>query len=77
MSKVYLKKCDLEQLALEIVAFLRKWGLWKDVQIFTGGKCYLDNNGDLQIRDEIHPEKYTQGIVGKDCNVLWLLWGTL
>lgn len=68
MSKVYLKKCDLEQLALEIVAFLRKWGLWKDVQIFTGGKCYLDNNGDLQIRDEIHPEKYTQGIVGKDCN---------
>ena len=63
------KETDSEKLAMEIVAYLRKWGMWQDVQIFTGGKCYTDENGELVIRDEEHPEKYTRGInCYNDCN---------
>jgi len=65
---VFEPKKDAEKLALEIVAFLRKWGMWEDVQIFTGGKCYADNHGELIIRKEEHPEKYTEGFGGRDCN---------
>lgn len=41
---------------MDIVEFLKKWGMWQDVQIFTGGKCYKDNNGELEIRNEDHPD---------------------
>ncbi|MGN0394530.1 MAG: hypothetical protein ACI4EF_04145 [Coprococcus sp.] len=57
-----------EKMALEIVAFLRKWGLWRCVQIFAGGKCYSEDEGTLQISVEGHPEKYTEGIIGQNCN---------
>lgn len=65
---VFEKQKDAEKVALEIVAFLKKWGMWEDVQIFTGGKCYSDDNGELVIRKESHPEKYTQGLSGPNCN---------
>ena len=42
--------------------------MWQDVQIFTGGKCYTDNDGELVVRDERHPEKYLEGISHYDCN---------
>ena len=34
---VFNKGTDSEMLAMDIVEFLRKWGMWQDVQIFTGG----------------------------------------
>jgi len=55
---MFNKETDSESLALDIVASLRKWGMWQDVQIFTGGKCYSDDYGELVVRDERHPEKY-------------------
>lgn len=63
------KESDSEKVALDIVRFLKKWGLWHDVQIFTGGKCYSDGvDAKLQIRDEECPEKYTSGFSGtSDC----------
>lgn len=68
-NHIFNKETDSEKLAMEIVAYLRKWGMWQDVQIFTGGKCYTDENGELVIRDEEHPEKYTRGInCYNDCN---------
>ena len=65
---IFNKEADSEMLAMEIVAFLRKWGMWRDVQIFTGGKCYTDENGELVIRDEKHPEEYLVGVTHYDCN---------
>jgi hypothetical protein len=62
------KETDSEKLAMDIVEFLRKWGMWQDVQIFTGGKCYTDDNGELRIRNEAHPENYTNGLSDLDCN---------
>lgn len=70
---IFNKETDSEKLANDIVTFLRKWGMWQDVQIFTGGKCYTDNDGELVIRDEEHPEKYLVGPTERDCNgnVIW------
>ena len=38
-KNIFRKEEDADKLALDIVAFLRKWGMWKDTQIFAGGKC--------------------------------------
>ena len=65
---IFNKDTDSEMLAMDIVAFLQKWGMWQDVQIFAGGKCYTDDDGELVIRDETHPEKYLEGISNYDCN---------
>lgn len=66
---IFSKEIDSVKIAMEIFKLLKKWGLWKDVQIFTGGKCYTDEKGELQIRDEACPEKYTTGITEiRDCN---------
>lgn len=65
---IFNKEADSEKLAMDIVTFLKKWGMWEDVQIFTGGKCYTDENGGLSVRNEKHPEKYLEGISGYDCN---------
>lgn len=65
---MFNKETDSESLALDIVAFLRKWGMWQDVQIFTGGKCYTDDHGELVVRDERHPENYLEGVSHYDCN---------
>lgn len=65
---VFNKGTDSEMLAMDIVEFLRKWGMWQDVQIFTGGKYYTDSDGELVVRDERHPEKYLEGISHYDCN---------
>lgn len=66
---IFDKNVDSENLAFDIADFLKKWGMWQDVQIFTGGKCYSDGeNGEINIREEEHPEKYLKGFVGVDCN---------
>lgn len=67
---IFNKNEDAEKLAMDIVAFLRKWGMWRDTQIFTGGKCYTyDKESGLSIRDELHPENYMGGPSAvHDCN---------
>lgn len=66
---IFSKEIDSAKIAMEIFTFLKKWGLWKEVQIFTGGKQYTDKEGELHIRDEDYPEKYTTGISEiTDCN---------
>lgn len=65
---IFNKDADSEKLALEIVTFLQKWGMWQDVQIFANEKCYTDEQGELVIRNEKHPEKYLEGLTGTDCN---------
>ena len=63
-----------EQLAMDIISFCKKWGLWKEVQIFTGGKCYTDINGidpmeytkieeNVYVRSEQDPDSYLSGYI--------------
>jgi len=57
------EKEQLRKLTQDIIAFLRKWGLWMGTQIFVDGQCYcFDDEGDLQVRQEPHPESYTTGL---------------
>lgn len=70
---IFNKETDSEKLAMDIVEFLKKWGMWQDVQIFTGGKCYKDENGELEMRNEAHPENYLTGSIGIGCDgeIMW------
>lgn len=70
---IFNKETDSEKLAMDIVKFLKKWGMWQDVQIFTGGKCYKDENGELEMRNEVHPETYLTGSIGIGCDgeIMW------
>lgn len=63
MEKVVFTKEKSEELALKIVEFLRKWGLFEDVMIFTDGKCYQDKDGELLVTDEPNPERFTSAIL--------------
>ena len=69
----------LENLVKELIDFCKKWGLWEDVQIFAGGKCYTDMydsdvhmdsqikytklDEDVYVRDEPDPDEYLTGFV--------------
>lgn len=54
---VFNRTSDSEKLAMDVMHFLKKWGLWYNVQIFSGGKSYVfDSDGGILIRDEEHPE---------------------
>ena len=64
---IFNKETDSEILAMDIVTFLRKWGMWQDVQIFTCGKCYTDDHGKLVVSNEEHPEIYLKGLSHYDC----------
>lgn len=59
---------DSHNLAMEILSFLKKWGMSEDVRIFTGGSCYSLAKEGILRRDESHPEKYTEGLAGIDRN---------
>lgn len=73
-NHIFNSKRDSKKLAEEIISFLKKWGMWEDVQIFTGGKCYFDGeNGKVLTRDESNPGKYLAGATGEesDGKIIW------
>ncbi len=66
---------DSEKLATEIIDFCKKWGLWQDVCIYTGGKCYTDSKSDdenylyinpendVYVRAECNPDRFLTGLI--------------
>ena len=63
-------KEEREALALEVVAFLKKWGLWRDTSIFTNGYRYKfteeisdEYKGfwNLKFEKNVDPDEYTTG----------------
>lgn len=69
-----------EQLAKEIISFCKKWGMWQDVAIYTGGKCYTDAPENYRydgirgviVKEEMHPEECTGGLLnGVDGECEW------
>lgn len=47
------EKLDFEKIADEIIAFLKKWGLFRATAVYLGNKCYTEGkNGEIEIREE-------------------------
>lgn len=65
-SHFFDSEADSEKLATEIIGFCKKWGLWQDVCIYTGGKCYTDLINDDENYLYINPEKDVY--VREECN---------
>ena len=40
MMKKTMSPEQSENLAYDIILYLQKWGMWKEISIYTGGKCY-------------------------------------
>ena len=62
------KAIDYEALVFEMVNFLSKWGVWRDVSIFTDGKRYSSFPGkkyknliNTECREVLNTEKYLEG----------------
>lgn len=62
-----------EELILELIAFLQKWGLWRDVIILSQGKMYShtsDKNlkykdfSNVEFNEGKKHEDYTSGLTG-------------
>lgn len=67
---------NLENLALDVIRFLQKWGLWRDVCIYTGGKAYRydeDSSSsyktipNVKYEEGVDPEDYMKGFTPSDC----------
>ena len=72
---------NLENLALEVIEFLKKWGLWEDVAIFTNGNKYSHSYKDTDcykglsnviFTENQDPEKYMSGAIeGINGETIW------
>ncbi|MCR5214822.1 MAG: hypothetical protein K6E10_10445 [Eubacterium sp.] len=73
----------MEELVMELIRFLQKWGLWKDTTILVKGNryAYVDDANKVYVglpcvefEENIKPEDYTKGITEeRDCdgNPIW------
>ncbi len=69
------KNKQLDTLAMEVIRFLQKWGLWEGTSIFTNGNRFA-YTGDHQknykgicnvdFSKDINPEEYLTGLIGSD-----------
>ena len=79
-----ISKEELEnfaQFAIEMIHFLKKWGMWEGVSIFTNGNRYSYEKGneyngimDVAFEENVDPEEGTKGLTGQkdsDGNYIW------
>ena len=66
---------QLDTLAMEVIRFLQKWGLWEGTSIFTNGNrfTYTGNHQknykgicNVDFSKDIDPEEYLTGLIGSD-----------
>lgn len=80
-----LTEKELDDLAMEVISFLKEWGLWRDVTILTNGNRYSyshDKNveykgiSNVVFEKNIDFEEYTSGLMGytDDDGVRHSLW---
>lgn len=72
-----MKRDSYEALALEVIRFLRKWGMWRDTIILTDGDeyAYSSDTADrfqeipnVRFTEDVDPEEYLKGILcPEDC----------
>ena len=68
----------MEDLVLELIIFLKKWGLWTDTGIFALGNRYgycsekektFREQDHVEFTENMNPEDYTSGMTEeRDCN---------
>lgn len=76
-----IEKSKKEELAYEMIHFLKKWGLWDGVSILTNGNRYSSEKGNeyngisgVAFEGNVDPEECTKGLTGeKDAegNYVW------
>ena len=72
---------NLAELVIEMIHFLKKWGMWEGVSIFTNGNRYSYEKGneyngimDVAFEENVDPEEGTKGLTGQkdeDGNYIW------
>ena len=72
------EKDHFDMLAIELIKFMKKWGLWEDVTILTNGNRYahsFDRDSsykgisNVEFSENVEPEEYTTGLLGyEDCS---------
>lgn len=77
MEPEYSKQ-KLENLVMEIISFLQKWGLWQETTIFANGNRYAHTYEKekkykglsfVEFVTDVNPETYTRGITAScDCD---------
>ena len=79
------QQIDLAQLTEEMIRFLQKWGLWRDVSILTMGNRYryckegekkFRNLPHVEVTKDVDPEEAMQQITGAKCDGK-LVWKSL
>ena len=69
------KNSQMNTLAIEVIRFLQKWGLWEGTSIFTNGNRFAytgDHQKDykgicnVDFSKDIDPEEYLTGLIGSD-----------
>ena len=73
-----MKTNEMESLVMELIIFLKKWGLWQDTSIFALGNRYAYSadagknyrgQDRVEFTPNVNPEDYTYGITAeRDCN---------
>lgn len=75
---------NYENLAVELIVFLKKWGLWQDMAIFTNGEMFATSsnredsyNGITHVlyKENVDPTEYTRDFVDRDyCDATRSQW---
>ena len=70
-TEIFTKEAR-EILTIEVISFLKKWGMWRDTVILTNGNkySYSENSSDyymgisnVNYEEKIDPSEYTKGIL--------------
>ena len=67
-----INETSKEKLTMEMIHFLKKWGMWSGVSIFVNGNSYSYEKGneyngilDVAFEEKVDPEEGTKGITGE------------
>ena len=78
-----LKNEKLKCMALEVIAFLKEWGLWRDTMILAAGNRYSyspneedvhEGMANVSYEEDVDPEVYTRGLTnatGGNADLIW------
>ena len=75
--KQSIPQIKLEQLTEDMIRFLQKWGLWRDVGILTMGNGYFYSEDDeksfrglkhVEVVMGVDPERRMEGLTGWECD---------
>lgn len=81
-----LNNKELNQLALEVISFLKEWGLWRDSMILTAGNKYsysshkedkYEGMTNVSLEEKVDPETYTRGLTNAPGGNADLIWRSL